>query len=83
MVDLNTSGKAKKKGVPPLVWIILAIVAGWITFAFVAGEKEPAPLGQDPLPQLETGKSYMPEAPARGDAPPVDGRYVNPEQGRP
>jgi hypothetical protein len=77
MVDLNRSEtKTKKKGVPPLVWIVLAIVAGWIAFTFLIRDDERTSPSGETMPQLESGETYMPEAPARDGAPPVEGRPI-------
>lgn len=75
MVDLNRTPKAKRR-IPPLVWIILAVVVAWIALSFVLrGGEDQTPEGGS-MPQMAPDESYMPSAPARGDAPASPGREV-------
>ncbi|MDO8901019.1 MAG: hypothetical protein Q7V15_06670 [Phenylobacterium sp.] len=77
MVDLNTSEKTKsKKGVPPLVWIVLALVAGWIAFTVLGSNNHRVTPSGETMPQPRAEETYMPAAPARDGAPPVEGRTV-------
>ncbi len=83
MVDLDRTPKAKRK-IPPLVWIILAVIAGWIAYSFIArGGERTTPQGGT-MPQPPASTSYMPEAPASGDAPGTPGgAVVTPTPGPP
>ncbi len=77
MVDLNRSGnEKKKKGVPPLVWIILVIVVGWIAFTFIARGEGGGPDDNGDMLQPRPDTTYMPAAPAQGDAPATEGRAI-------
>jgi hypothetical protein len=76
MVDLNRSEKEKKKGVPPLVWIILLIVVGWIAFTFLARGDGGGPDDNGDMLQPKSDTTYMPAAPARGEAPATEGRAI-------
>lgn len=73
MVDLNRSENGKKKGVPPLVWIILLILVGWIAFTFLARGDESGPDDNGQMLQPRPDTTYMPAAPAQGDAPATEG----------
>lgn len=70
---------AKKAGrrIPPLVWIVVALLVAW--FVVIAVQKrghDVTPQGGT-YPQAAEGTSVMPPAPARGDAPATPGGVVN------
>lgn len=68
----------KRKGrIPPLVWIILALLVGWFVVAMAQrGGSDATPQG-GAMPEQEQGPSVMPPAPASGDAPATPGSVVN------
>lgn len=80
MTDPRTEspgGAAKTRRIPPLVWIVVALLAGWLVVMLVQrnGAHETPSGGTTPV-QAE-GASVMPAAPATGDAPATPAGAVN------
>jgi hypothetical protein len=73
--DASPEGKTRR--VPPLIWIILAILVAW--FAIAIWQRQ----GVRTTPQGGTvttgqeGPAYLPPAPASGSAPATPGGEVN------
>lgn len=75
--DPQPEPRKATRNIPPLVWIILAVVAAWIVVTMVQrnGQQE-TPQGGTAPTQAE-GPSVMPPAPAIGDAPATPGGVIN------
>ncbi|HEY8572591.1 hypothetical protein [Phenylobacterium sp.] len=73
----NATTPKTGRRIPPLVWIVLALLVGWFVIMMVQRN------GQDVTPQGGThptqaeGPSIMPAAPANGDAPATPAGVVN------
>lgn len=66
-----------RRGVPPLVWIVIGLLAAWIAWTFIArGETHVTPQGGT-MPQPRPEQAYMPPAPANGTAPATKGGLMN------
>jgi hypothetical protein len=81
MTDQRETAEPKKArgGIPPLVWILVALLVGWFVVMMV--QRSGRPQGTDHPAQAE-GASVMPAAPASGDAPATPAGVVNgPNQG--
>jgi hypothetical protein len=66
-----------RRRIPPLVWIIVAILVAW--FAIAMWQRQGVhrtPSGGTMTSEAE-GQSYMPPAPANGSAPATPGGAVN------
>jgi hypothetical protein len=73
----DQSSPKRKGGVPPLVWIILALLVAWFVVAMVQrGGTDRTPHG-GATPEAAQGPSVMPPAPATGDAPATPGNVAN------
>jgi hypothetical protein len=72
------------RNIPPLVWIVVAILIGWLVVAMMQrGGTHRTPQGGT-MPTQEQGTSYMPPAAPSGDAPATPGGVVNgPQQPAP
>jgi hypothetical protein len=72
------------RNIPPLVWVVLALLVGWLVVAMMQrGGSDRTPQGGSTPSQAE-GTSYMPPAAATGDAPATPGGTVNgPQQPAP
>ncbi|WP_334163626.1 hypothetical protein [Phenylobacterium sp.] len=65
------------RNIPPLVWIVLALLVGWLVVALMQrGGSDVTPQGGT-TPSAAEGTSIMPPAPASGDAPATPGGVVN------
>jgi hypothetical protein len=72
--DRDPAPRKAKRGIPPLVWIILALLAAWLVWAMVQrGGEQATPQGGS-HPVQEEGPSVMPATPPRGAAPADWGR---------
>jgi len=73
----ETPPARRRGGIPPLVWIVVALLVGWLVVAMVQrGGTEHTP-GGGTHPMQAEGASVMPAAPASGDAPATPARVVN------
>jgi len=85
MSDPRTGTDPKTRGgrrIPPLVWIIVAVLIGWLVIAFLQrGGTHVTPQGGT-TPQATQGEAVIPPAPATGDAPATPGGVVGGEGGR-
>lgn len=80
MTDQSPRPAEKKKGIPPLVWIVLALLVAWAVIAFMQrGGTDVTPQGGT-MPMAEQGPSVMPAAPATPEAPGTPAAVVNPPQ---
>ena len=71
-----TERKGARK-IPPLVWIVLAILVGWLVVAMLQrGGTHVTPQGGT-MPQQAEGPSTMPAAPATPNAPGTPAGTVN------
>jgi biopolymer transport protein ExbD len=65
------------RNIPPLVWIVLALLVAWFVIAMVQRKgADHTPQGGSTPAQAE-GTSVMPPAPANGSAPATPGGTVN------
>lgn len=83
MSDPRPSDTAPKprdsRRIPPLVWIIVAILLGWLVIAFLQrGGTHVTPQGGT-APQATQGEAVIPSAPATGNAPATPGGVVGGE----
>jgi hypothetical protein len=63
--------------IPPLVWIILALLIGWFVVAMMQrGGSDRTPQGGE-VPRQAEGPAIMPPAPPSGSAPATPGGVVN------
>ncbi|WP_374468675.1 hypothetical protein [Phenylobacterium sp.] len=79
MTDHRTEAAPKKasRRIPPLVWIVLALLVGWLVVALMQRQgSDRTPQGGAHPAQAE-GTSIMPAAPAQGDAPATPAGTVN------
>ena len=68
--------------IPPLVWIVVAILVGWFVVAMLQrGGTHETPQGGT-APQAAQGETVMPPAPPSGAAPATPGGVVGGETGR-
>jgi len=73
----DASPEGHNRRVPPLVWIILALLVGWFVFAAIQkGGTHRTPQGGT-TPSAAERPSYMPAAPATGDAPATPAGSIN------
>ena len=76
----HSSDAAPKKAsrrIPPLVWIVLALLVGWLVVAMMQRQgSDRTPQGGS-TPAAAEGTSVMPAAPAQGDAPATPAGTVN------
>lgn len=71
----DTGAKAKRK-IPPLVWIVVAILIGWFVVAMLQrGGTHVTPQGGT-MPQAVQNEAVMPPAPATGNAPATPGGVI-------
>jgi flagellar basal body-associated protein FliL len=79
----DTQPRKGTRNIPPLVWIVLAILVGWFVVAMVQrGGTHTTPQGGQ-MPQAEQGTSVMPPAPATGDAPATAGNVGDGDSSQP
>jgi hypothetical protein len=68
--------KAARK-IPPLVWIVIAILVGWLVIALIQrGGTHTTPHGGT-MPEAAEGPAIMPAAPARSGAPATPAGVIN------
>jgi hypothetical protein len=73
----ETAPKKATRRIPPLVWIVLALLVGWLVVALLQrGGIDNTPQGGSHPMQAE-GTSVMPAAPAQGDAPATPSGAIN------
>lgn len=79
----DTGQKAKGgRKIPPLVWIVLAILVAWLVIALLQrGGTHVTPQGGT-MPQATQGEAVMPPAAPSGNAPATPGGVVGGEPGR-
>lgn len=66
-----------RRNIPPLVWIVLLILVGWLVIALLQrGGYDRTPQGGT-APRQAEGPAYMPPAPATGSAPATPGGQIN------
>lgn len=76
MTDPGSTQKSGRR-IPPLVWIVLALLVGWLIVAMVQrGGTHRTPDGGT-MPMAEQGPSVMPPAPASGTAPATPGSVTD------
>jgi len=63
----------KRRRIPPLVWIVLAIFVGWFVVALLQRDKDNVTPKGDDVPASVQGPSVMPATPPAGDAPGTPG----------
>ena len=80
----RTEPRKATRNIPPLVWIVLAILVGWFVVAMMQrGGEDRTPQGGS-TPAAAEGPSYMPPTAPTGDAPATPGGVVNgPQQPAP
>jgi flagellar basal body-associated protein FliL len=79
MTDHSTNASTKKasRKIPPLVWIVLALLVVWLVVALMQRQgSDRTPQGGSTPSQAE-GTSVMPAAPAQGDAPATPAGSIN------
>lgn len=64
----ETRTTARRK-IPMLVWIVLAILVGWLVVALIQSPTKDATPITDDLPGAVQNPAYMPPAPAGPEAP--------------
>ena len=82
MTDRSPDAAPRKasRRIPPLVWIVLALLVGWLVVAVMQRQgADRTPQGGSTPAQAE-GASTMPAAPATGDAPATPAGTVNAPQ---
>jgi hypothetical protein len=73
--DARPAGRTRN--IPPLVWIVLALLVLWLVVALVQrGGSNRTPSGGT-MPSQAEGPSYMPAAPANGSAPATPAGVIN------
>jgi hypothetical protein len=64
--------------VPPLIWIVLAILVAWFAIAMWQRQgTHPTASGRETVTTTQEAPGYMPPAPASGSAPATPGGQVN------
>lgn len=76
MTDPGSTQKSSRR-IPPLVWIVLALLVGWLVVAMVQRGGTDRTPGGGATPMAEQGSSVMPPAPASGAAPATPGSVAN------
>jgi hypothetical protein len=80
MTDPHSSPAKPTRRIPPLVWIVVAALVGWLVVVmFQRGGTHRTPDGGE-MPMAEQGPSVMPPAPAEGTTPATPGGVANPPQ---
>lgn len=75
----RTAETKRKSRIPPLVWIVVALLVGWLVVAVAQrGGTDTTPQGGT-TPMAAEGPSIMPPASATPEAPATPGGVVNPE----
>ncbi|WP_309092462.1 hypothetical protein [Phenylobacterium sp.] len=76
---MTDQGQAKKSSrrIPPLVWIVLALLVGWLVVAMIQRGGTDRTPGGGSHPTAEQGPSVMPPAPASGTTPATPGNVAN------
>lgn len=72
MTDPGSPQKSSRR-IPPLVWIVLALLVGWLVIAMVQRGGTDRTPGGGSAPMAEQGPSVMPPAPASGTTPATPG----------
>lgn len=75
MTDQGSQQKSSRR-IPPLVWIVLALLVGWLVVAMVQRGGTDRTPGGGSHPTAEQGTSVMPPAPATGSAPATPGNVA-------
>lgn len=76
MTDPRPQTKPSRR-IPPLVWIVLALLVGWFVVAMLQrGGIHTTPDGGT-MPMADQGPSIMPAAPASGSAPATPAGVAN------
>ena len=71
-----SSTEARRRRIPPLVWIIVAMVVAWLVYAYaMRGGTHVTPQGGT-MPQAKPETSYMPPVPATKEAPGTPGGMI-------
>jgi len=76
---MTDPGPTQKSGrrIPPLVWIVLALLVGWLVVAMVQRGGTHRTPGGGTAPMAEQAPSTIPPAPASGAAPATPGSVAN------
>lgn len=81
MTQTHESRPEKRRRIPPLVWIVLAIFVAWFVVALLQRDHDNlTPGGRDDVPASVQGPSVMPPAPAQGSAPATPGNVGSTSQ---
>ncbi|MFL5295814.1 MAG: hypothetical protein ACJ798_05465 [Phenylobacterium sp.] len=68
----------RTRRIPPLVWIIVAILVAWFAIAMWQRQgTHPTASGRGTMTSEAEGPAYLPPAPASGSAPATPGGQVN------
>jgi hypothetical protein len=67
------SAPEKRRRIPPLVWIVLAIFVGWLVVALLQRDHDNVTPQGDDVPASVQGPSVMPATPPTGSAPATPG----------
>lgn len=68
--------QSRSRKVPPLVYIIVALVAAWLIGTVVMRKGEHVTPSGGTMPQADEGTAYMPASPATDGAPAVKGHTI-------
>jgi hypothetical protein len=75
--DGDGAPRKAKRGIPPLVWIVLGLLLVWLVWAMAQrGGEQRTPQGGT-TPMQNEGPSVVPPAPPSGSAPGTPGGVVN------
>ena len=76
MTDPASPQKSSRR-IPPLVWIVLALLIGWLVVAMIQRGGTDRTPGGGTHPMAEQGPSVMPPAPASGTTPATPGSVAD------
>lgn len=71
------SPQKTSRRIPPLVWIVLALLVGWLVVAMLQRGGTDRTPGGGTLPEAAQGPSVMPPAPASGTTPATPGNVAD------
>ena len=92
MVNIENRGSQDAKGassrgrrrIPPLVWIVLALLVAWFAIAMWQRQgTHPTASGRETVTGTTEAPGYMPPAPANGASPATPGGVANGSQQAP
>lgn len=70
------SPQKTSRRIPPLVWIVLALLVGWLVVAMLQRGGTDRTPGGGTTPMAEQGPSVMPPAPGSGTTPATPGNVA-------